>query len=71
MCVLVDVGVDLILFVGGDGIVRNVCVIVGDKVFVLGVLVGCKIYFGVYVVIFNVVGEVVKCMLSGELVSVW
>lgn len=67
---LVDAGVDLILFAGGDGTARNVCAIVGDKVPVLGVPAGCKIHSGVYAVTPNAAGEVVKRMLSGELVSV-
>ena len=67
---MVYAGVDLILFAGGDGTARNVCAIVGDKVPVLGVPAGCKIHSGVYAVTPNAAGEVVKRMLSGELVSV-
>lgn len=67
---LIAHGVDLILFAGGDGTARNVCAIVGDKVPVLGVPAGCKIHSGVYAVTPSAAGEVVKRMLTGELVSV-
>ncbi|TPV60725.1 ATP-NAD kinase [Aestuariibacter sp. GS-14] len=67
---LIAHGVDLVLFAGGDGTARNVCAIVGDKVPVLGVPAGCKIHSGVYAVTPSAAGEVVKRMLTGELVSV-
>ncbi|MDC8830630.1 ATP-NAD kinase family protein [Alteromonas gilva] len=67
---LVDTGVDLILFAGGDGTARNVCHIVQDSVPVLGVPAGCKIHSGVYAVTPSAAGEVVAKMLTGELVSV-
>ncbi|NVK58114.1 MAG: ATP-NAD kinase family protein [Alteromonadaceae bacterium] len=67
---LVQTGVDLILFAGGDGTARNVCHIVEDSVPVLGVPAGCKIHSGVYAVTPSAAGEVVAKMLTGELVSV-
>lgn len=35
----------------------------------LGIFVGCKIYFGVYVIILKVVGCVVEMLVKGEFVS--
>ena len=67
---LVNKGVDLILFAGGDGTARNVCSIVADSVPVLGVPAGEKIHSGVYAVTPSAAGDVVAKMLTGELVSV-
>ena len=67
---LVNKGVDLILFAGGDGTARNVCSIVADNVPVLGVPAGVKIHSGVYAVTPSAAGDVVAKMLTGELVSV-
>lgn len=67
---LVDDGIDLLLFAGGDGTARNICDSVGSDVSVLGVPAGCKIHSGVYSVTPTAAGEVVAMMIRGELVSV-
>lgn len=66
---LVDDGIDLLLFAGGDGTARNICDSVGSAVSVLGVPAGCKIHSGVYSVTPSAAGEVVAMMIRGELVS--
>ncbi|MBU3023313.1 ATP-NAD kinase family protein [Aestuariibacter sp. A3R04] len=63
------VGVDLLLFAGGDGTARNVCRVIKNSLPVLGVPAGCKIHSGVYAVTPPAAGEVVAMMVKGELVS--
>ncbi|GGW95062.1 ATP-NAD kinase family protein [Alteromonas halophila] len=66
---MLEEGVDLLLFAGGDGTARNLCEVVAEQVPVLGVPAGCKIHSGVYAVTPSAAGEVLAMMIKGELVS--
>ena len=66
---LLQQGVDLILFAGGDGTARNICHAVEDSVPVLGIPAGCKIHSGVYAITPKAAGRVVEMLVKGELVT--
>lgn len=66
---LVDHGVDLILFAGGDGTARNICNALDDSFPVLGVPAGVKIHSGVYAVTPRAAGEIIAMLVRGELVT--
>ena len=66
---LSELGMDLILFAGGDGTARNICASVSEGATVLGVPAGCKIHSGVYAITPKAAGRIVKMMISGELLS--
>ncbi|KPH61022.1 ATP-NAD kinase [Pseudoalteromonas porphyrae] len=66
---LLELGVDLILFAGGDGTARNICHAVEDNVPVLGIPAGCKIHSGVYAITPKAAGRVVEMLVKGELVT--
>lgn len=67
---LMDKSVDLILFAGGDGTARLIADVIGTHQPVLGIPSGVKMHSGVYAISPEAAGEIVKQLLTGQLVNV-
>lgn len=67
---LLEAGVDLVLFAGGDGTARNICQVLPDHISALGIPAGCKIHSGVYAISPTAAGKLVASLVAGELVSI-
>lgn len=65
---LVERGVDLLLFAGGDGTARDLCDSLPTGQLVLGIPAGVKIHSGVYAVNPRAAGELVSLLVQGDLV---
>jgi predicted polyphosphate/ATP-dependent NAD kinase len=66
---LLEKGVDLLVFVGGDGTARDLLQAIGDQVPVVGIPAGVKIHSGVYGITPVAAGQVIAQLVKGELVS--
>lgn len=62
---LCQCGVDLLVFVGGDGTARNVLDAVGASMTVVGIPAGCKIYSAVYAINPRRAGELIVRFIDG------
>jgi len=63
---LKELGLDLILFAGGDGTARNIMDAVGTSIPVLGIPAGCKIHSGVYALNPRNAGELICDYVQGK-----
>ena len=66
---LANVGVDILVFVGGDGTARLICQGVGQQQPVLGVPAGVKMHSGVFAVSPRAAAQVLIQILQGEWVA--
>ncbi|MFT7108987.1 MAG: putative polyphosphate/ATP-dependent NAD kinase [Psychrobacter glaciei] len=67
--IIKQMGVDLLVFAGGDGTARDVCAVIEDAFPVLGVPAGVKIHSGVYGITPKASGQVIRMLIEGELVD--
>lgn len=61
-----DLDVDLLIFVGGDGTARDIFSTIGDKLIVIGVPAGVKIHSAVYATNPSAAGELALNYLQGR-----
>lgn len=67
---MLEMGVDLILFAGGDGTARNIYNAIKDKMPVIGIPAGVKIHSAVYANHPRSAGEIASKYLQGKLTTI-
>ena len=63
---MLEAGVEAIVFAGGDGTARDVCSVAGEKIPVIGIPAGVKIHSAVYAKRPKDAGMLVKNLLQGK-----
>jgi Uncharacterized conserved protein len=63
---MLDLKVDLIIFAGGDGTARDICEAIDQKVPVIGIPGGVKIFSGVFAVNPKKAGDLIVKFVEGE-----
>ncbi|MHA1829871.1 MAG: ATP-NAD kinase family protein [Candidatus Heimdallarchaeaceae archaeon] len=66
--ILLKCNVDLIIFVGGDGTARDVSSVIDDKIPVLGIPSGVKMFSGCFLNHPNDLGEILESMRNGDVI---
>lgn len=66
---LAAAGIDLLVFVGGDGTARDIHDAIGRQVPVLGIPAGVKMYSGVFAVAPEAAAEIIARLASGQAVA--
>lgn len=66
---LVEQGIDLLLFAGGDGTARNIANVAPQSLTVLGIPAGVKIHSGVYAITPKAAGEIVAMLVDGQMLT--
>jgi predicted polyphosphate/ATP-dependent NAD kinase len=64
-----SVGVDVLVFVGGDGTARNIFSAVGEDFPVLGIPAGVKIHSSVYAITPVAAGKILELLITNQLVT--
>lgn len=62
-----EVGVELVVFVGGDGTARNIMDAIGTKTISIGIPAGCKIHSGVYALNPRAAGNILVRFVQGKI----